>query len=495
MNNQDLTKLLKTSDNVETAIKELQNGRGKAIPNVDNINKEADHTQHKVMQWSERPDKIIKVDKEDNSMDPNLIAMESSSAQYNTKIEKVCRLPLAIQSLIVKRAVAFCFGSPVVINADPADGTKEADVLKAINAVLFDAKTKTVNRVVARNTFTYTECAELWYVEEGETNHYGFKSGSKLKCQVLAPSKDAILFPYFDDYGNMIAFSRSYAMKRDDSTTIRYFETWTNEAHYLWKVQEGSWTNEEGYPRRNEIGKIPVIYARQEKPEWHDVQELIERLEKLLSNFGDTNDYHAAPKIIAKGGIQGWAKKGDSGSVIEIDNDANIEYLTWSQAPEAVKLEIEQLIRHIYTISQTPDISFETMKGLGQLSGTALRTLFMDAHLKVMEKAEIFDEYLQRRISVIKAFLKKMNPDQRFVEACDTLIVEPEIVPYMIEDEQSKINMLMAANGNRAIASREATIQLLGWTNDVKAEMERIQAEDTAAMSGMMGLNVTESGM
>jgi hypothetical protein len=41
--------------------------------------------------------------------------------------------------------------------------------------------------------------------------------------------------------------------------------------------------------------------------------------------------------------------------------------------------------------------------------GSALKLFFMDAHLKVQEKVEIFDDYLQRRLSVIQAYIGQFN--------------------------------------------------------------------------------------
>ena len=82
-----------------------------------------------------------------------------------------------------------------------------------------------------------------------------------------------------------------------------------------------------------------------------------------------------------------------------------MQYVSWQQAPEAVKLEIETLLKLIYTITQTPDISFDAVKGLGAISGVALKLLFMDAHLKVQDKCEIFDDYLQRRVNVLLEYV------------------------------------------------------------------------------------------
>ena len=111
-----------------------------------------------------------------------------------------------------------------------------------------------------------------------------------------------------------------------------------------------------------------------------------------------------------------------------MDPDGDAHYMTWDQAPNSVKLEIETLLRLIYTITQTPDISWESVKGLN-VSGVALRLMFMDAHLKVEDKMEVFGEYLQRRYSVVQAFLKQMNAgNEQFGAACDSLTVEPIVI-------------------------------------------------------------------
>lgn len=237
----------------------------------------------------------------------------------------------------------------------------------------------------------------------------------------------------------------------------------------------------EGYPKQNPIGKIPIVYASQPQVEWADVQNLIDRLEKLLSNFADTNDYHASPKIFVQGTVKGFARKGEAGAIIEGEDGATAQYLSWASAPESVKLEIDTLLRLIYTITQTPDISFDTVKGIGAVSGVALRLLFMDAHLKVQDKCEIFDEYLQRRGNIIAAFLALA--DVKNADAAEAVIVQPQITPYIIEDELSKINILQAANGGKQIASQASTVRRLGWADDPDAELAEIQAEEDRANS------------
>ena len=122
------------------------------------------------------------------------------------------------------------------------------------------------------------------------------------------------------------------------------------------------------------------------------------------------------------------------------------------------------------------------MKGIGSISGTALKLLFTDAHLKVLDHREVFDEYLERRYNVIKAFIGQMDVNG-LKDAADSLITEPEIRPFMITDDAAEIDMWVNASGGQAIVSQETAIrrssELTGVT-DPKAEAETINAENKA---------------
>ena len=482
-------KVLLQNEDQQSIVSELMNGRNKATPAIGTYLKQLDPKQHDINDPVLRRDKWVKIDPEDiaEEIASNVKSVTNGGMDTVAKRrELVARIALALQKQIVRRAVAFLFGNDVGLIADINEGSKEEEVLKACRKVLSDAKSRAINRRVARDIFSCTEAAELWYPIEKPNNKYGFDSKFKLRCLVLSPLNGDELYPYFDETGDLVAFSRKYY--REDNSKVKhyYFETYTDEQHYIWEQTNNAWHVVDGYPRENVIGKIPVVYGCQEQVEWADVQNLIDRLEKLLSNFADTNDYHASPKIVVKGEIVRWSKKGDAGSIIEMDNTGSAEYLTWSQAPESVKLEIETLLKMIYTITQTPDISFDSVKGIN-VSGVALELMFMDAHLKVEDKREIFDEYLQRRMAIIQAYLKAMNTrDSAFGAACDNLTIEPEITPYNLRDEQSTVNLLMNATGQKAILSRKTAVSQLGWVNDPMKEIEQIEQEESSA--GMVDL-------
>ena len=480
---------LKEGADPNGVLAELRNGRITAQPKTKEYAQQVDPRLHSVMDVRKRPDKLVVVDKEaDDYGEVKNVNPNVELQREGARIEPVARIALAIQKLIRDRAVSFTFGNPVTYNCTPANET-EAAILQALKRIFYDVKISTVNRRAARNIYGTTEVAELWYQVDGEEHElYGFKTKKKFKVALFSPAFGDTLYPYFDENRDMLAFSREFTRKGSDLKSRTYFETYTKDWHYLWCCENtengqpnGKWEQAEGYPKKLAIGKIPVIYGCQMKTEWEDVQGLIERLEKLLSNFADTNDYHASPKIFVEGKIIGFARKGEAGGIIEGEEGAKASYLSWQSAPESVRLEIDTLLKMIYTITQTPDISFDTVKGIGNVSGVALKLLFMDAHLKVQDKCEIFNEYLQRRINVVKAFLKEANIRQEgWTEAADHLVIEPVITPYLIEDEQSKINILTAANGNKPIASRQTTVQRLGWVDDAQAEIRSIEEEEAA---------------
>ena len=241
----------------------------------------------------------------------------------------------------------------------------------------------------------------------------------------------------------------------------------------------------EGYPKAITIGKIPVIFGHQEEFETEDVDKLIDRLENLLSNFADTNDYHASPKIFVNGEIKGFSKKGETGAIIEGEDGSEAKYLAWQNAPESVKLEIETLLKLIYTLTQTPDISFDSVKGLGAISGIALKLLFMDAHLKVQDKKEIFDDYLPRRANVIKAYIGQFN---NTLEAeAENMDIDPEITPYMLVDELSELNYWMTANGNKPVVSQEESVERCKISTNPEATMQKLKEQSERDSSFMMG--------
>jgi SPP1 family phage portal protein len=443
------------------------------IKNIGDAIKQYDPKKHDITDTSKRQDKTIK------------------SEEGNTEsVVKVARLPLPIQKKIVLVAAAF-LGNPT-IESTP-EGTVQEDLVKILKKVWTSNKLDYKFKNIAKKTMSERQCAELWYTQEVDPTYwegFPFSTKFKLSMKILSYSLGDDLYPVFDEFGDMIAFGRGYKIKDQDGKEQQYFDLYTADKFYFAKSVNNVWlfSNGKDYstgvkPIANPILKIPIVYYSQPLTEWDDVQELIDRLEKKISNHADTNDYFDSPIVVASGTVTGFANKGESGKLLEAKEGADVKYLTWDQAPESTRMEIENLQRFIYAFTHTPDISFENMKGLGVFSGIALKMLFMDAHLKASDKEEIFGEGLQRRINYLTGAIAVL--DSKF-KAALVMEIKPKFTYFLPENILEQVDILVKAVSGR-ILSAETAVSLNPLVNDHDVEMDRLTTEQPETGGGSAG--------
>lgn len=399
------------------------------------------------------------------------------------KTKGVNRIAIPVQKYIVNSAVSFGFGNPITIQSNAEEGSDEEAVEKAIEKILLQNKADIKNRQIARELYRSTEIAEYWYYQRTEEVHedYGFKCNYRIKLKLFIPWKNDVLYPMFNEFDDMIAFSRGFTLTNKDQKVVEYFETYTDTDVKRFKKDETGWVEDviEGVGK-NVIGKIPVVYASQEETEYEDVKYDIERLELLFSRHAEINDYHAAPLTFIKGSVSTLPQAGEANKAIQGGPESDMKVISWEAAPESVKLEIETRLENIHKFTKTPDL-FRQVKGLNQISGIMLKMLFMDAHLKVMEKAEIWEDYFTRRYNILKAYVGKLL-NTSLAKAANNLELEPVIKPYMIQDTKEWVETLMTANGNQPLISQQLSAEMstLAPVEDwiiLQAEQEKAKTE------------------
>lgn len=365
----------------------------------------------------------------------------------------VSRLSLPFQKIIVDRAAAFLVGE-IGLMASP-DGETQERMVEVLKEIWHDNKLDYRTRQMARIWMSETEVAEYWYFNGDPV---------RMRMQIWAHSAGDSFYPYFNEYGDMEAFGRGYKIGE-----YEYLDVWTDDQFYSY-IKRTHWEIDKKEPNR--LGKIPIVYYQRKRPEWADVQDLIERYETMISNFADQNDYFAAPIVKVRGQVHGFADKGEQGKMIILEENADASYLTWDQAPAAIALEKDTLQELIYSMTQTPDISFKQMQGLGNITGVALRMMFLDAKLKSLKHQEEFGEGVQRRINLMKAGSLMLNTD------VSDLRVQPEFEFYMPQNEQELISMLVTASGGRAVMSRKTAVQNNPFVVNHNKEMEDLQEDE-----------------
>ncbi|MBK5722569.1 phage portal protein [Dysgonomonas sp. Marseille-P4677] len=451
------TELDFNTDDVSKLIETLKSGRLTDLPNVDELKQSYYVENHDVFNRSKRPDKPRKKKNKRDQPREQINPVTGQKETVNVPVEEIVddgvtlvnRLGFSEQKKIVNQAVAFSAGNPVELTANP-NGEQEKKLYDLLVDTFEDNKIDSFNRKICRSIFAFKEAAECWYhVPNGE-------GGWKLRVMRFAPELGDKLYPYFDGYNDMVAFSREFTAKDKDKKDVTYLTTYTSDYIHYFK-QDGSKWDKIGYDAVA-VGKIQVVYGFQEKAEYEDVNPLIARREKLRSNFGDTTDYHASPKVIADGSVTDFTEKEEAGGIIRTQNGAKVSLLTWDQAPEAIKLEDELLLEDTNRLTDTADLSFNNLKSLGSgISGETLRRLLTAPILKVYEKKEFLDEYMQRRVNLVKAYLGVIYPELK--EASKTLRIKAEIKPLQLEDYDEYIDRLKKENGGKPIKSQAQTIR------------------------------------
>lgn len=419
--------------------------------------KQYDSTKHLVYDEQKRPKK--KVDKDDG-----------------TEFIEVNRLSIPMQKKIVRLAAAFLCGNPIELSANAKDGdTVEEGMLNLLKKIWDDNKLDYESKNLAKLMMSETECAELWFSEDADKDYWNdtFNQGKKVRfrMKILAASKGDSLYPVFNAYGDMIAFGRGYKISIEGGKTEEHFDLYTPEKFYFASRVDAEW---EVKAEDNDIKEIPVIYYKQDQVEWADVQTLIERYETVISNHGDTNDYFGSPFLLVKGEILGFSKKGEQGKVLQAENGADAEFLSWQQSPDSVKLEQQNLRSLILDMTDTPDISIEQMKSLGTYSGIALKMLFLGAHLKAAEKEEIFGKGIQRRINYLKNALSKIN--SKLIPALP-MSIKPKFEYYLPKNDVEKIELLTTAVSGK-IMSQKTAIEQNPLVSDPEAELDEVKADN-----------------
>lgn len=466
-----LEKLLQVTDAVtgtpDDFIRAVTGARGKSA--YWDAAKEYNPKEHKVMSKAHRPDKPLRrsTGKKD--------AM-GNDIKETYGYEPVNRVPLPIQQHLVKQAAAFMAGNGVTLSA-PTETDEQKMLLQAVRKFLDNNKMDFRNRDIARRLLSETEVAEVWHSRRDE-------AAVDLRCKIYSPSMGCELFPVFDDEEDLIAFGIQRHSQLDKKGV---FVLYTKDEMIRYENSSGTW--EEVKRTALPYGKIPVIYYQIPEPDWAIVQPLIERLEKILSNFGDTNDYHASPTLVLTGKVTGLANKGETGKALQLDAGAKAEYVTWEGAPEAIKLEIETLLKFIYMFTQTINFSSEEMKGLGSagISGAAWDKIMTPANLKASDYQDgVFGEGIQRRINFLKAAVAQIPKSG----VSDKLAGETPITPvfslFRPDDLAERVELYMKASGGQAVMTLEEAIQGVGVSRNIAetaATIKEEQAQRAPAIS------------
>ena len=465
---------------IERKIYYLKKGRKTEHPNAHALYNDWNPNRHEIVIDEEKYPKIkITTKPEERITDPTT-GKEYIEPAVKKEVEPN-RIALPIEQDIVNIQTAFTVGTEPTLDCQPDQS--EESLLSALKQVFKKNKLKYQNKKVVRAWLSEQEVAEYWYVVKDD----GFwaklkrkvagifgksKPEYRLKSTIWSPFRGDKLYPFFNDNGDLVALSREYKKKDLDDVEITCFMTITKDMVYQWELTS-NWTDKGSFAHG--FKKLPVIYMYRPEAYCEKIKSLRVRLEKLLSNYADCIDYHFFPILMLFGDVQNFSGEFKNRVVELTGQGANAQYLTWSQTSETVKLELDQLIEKIYSMTGTPRISFENLKGSGNiLSGVAFRYAFMGAHMAVENHTEVVGEFMQRRVNFLISALGSINASLE--AASETIDVDVQIQPYTIDNLMDNIEIAVKAIQG-GVWSQEHGIMFAGNIDNLQDELNQIKEE------------------
>ncbi|WP_321519497.1 phage portal protein [uncultured Bacteroides sp.] len=432
-----------------------------------------------------RPPKKVNIYSEtlkDDKGDPLLI---------DTKDVPVAKIVTNLPKKIVRTSAAFLFGGKMTMSADDTnDGFNDLKKLFVTRL-----KMQSILKKFARVVLSETKSAIVFFPATTIKNG---KKVVELKVKILHLPKDSNndesyeFYPHFDDDDDMDAFIYKY--KADvNGVNTQCAKIWTSDQIISAKQINGIW---EMAIDKNLFGLIPVVYAEVDVPEWENEANVLDYLEKRLSRLSDTNDYFAEPILKSYGEADLPSKQTvgkeltfpitiDEETGKEIHGDA--DYLVWQQSIESVKEELSQLRNELFSGTSTPDLSFDNLKGIGNVSGVSRKFMMMDAIIKASENMEVFGPVVQRCVSVIRAAMMNIL-DIKYKNDLTDNDIEITFGSILPEDLTEELDNLSLACGGKPFNSQRTIVSRSPYTKDTEEEMKAIEKENLLNRESLGGI-------
>ncbi|MDH6308101.1 hypothetical protein M2451_002620 [Dysgonomonas sp. PFB1-18] len=377
------------------------------------------------------------------------------------------RLPLSYPVYINEIALVFIYGRPVQWLERTKD-TKNA--FAAFNHFIEDTHFNSKIRQAKRLAGSETQSALLFHT-------YQNKDG-KAQCliKVLAKSLGDDLYYIKDQYDRLLYFARGYYLSEGGGKTTYHVDIFTDDIIYRCKRGGLGWDIEK---EPNYIGKKPIILFEQET-EWSGANPLIKRQEYMKSRTADVNDYMADPALVATADVvKGLPEKDTENKLYVLSEKGQLNYLVPETADELKKQEREDNERHIFRETFTPNIDFDTMSKLTNISAKALKQMMILADIKAQMRKETHDEYLKRIANLIITIIGKVThvDDVAVRTECERMKVGHEYQEPFGEDITEAItNAIKEVNAGGM--SKETLIELNPLVKDKAQEKQRIASEE-----------------
>lgn len=370
------------------------------------------------------------------------------------------KLPRAKQRYINEVELFFLLGNPILWKKEEGDDEAYKLFTGFLEAQRYNANMRKFKRLAGAET----ESAKLYHIYRDEAS-----GAMQVKTVVLARETGYKLRPLFDQYGNLRAFAYGYQLV-EGGKTIQHWDIQTPDFLFFTKKTAVGWEVE---TFQNPTKKINIIFARQPKA-WDGAEQRLSREEMLDSKVADTNNYFADPIATATADvIASMADPHNVGKLIQLTgSESRFDYVNPPQNSAAREAEKQDLNDSILFDTMTPDFSFDKIKGMGTLSGDAIKNAMILGYIKRDNRKEVYAELVDRERSLIISILKVLHAEM--AAKLDELVISFEFSEPFAEDKQknwSAISNLYQAG----VCSLETAVTMLALSDAPEEEIAKIK--------------------
>ena len=415
--------------------------------------------------------------------------------RLDDKVVDVARIVTNFPRKLVRTDTAMMFGGRMNISSDNKDdGFNEFK--RAWERVL---GMQDVLIEFAEKVLSETKAAIVFYPSTYE--HWSGKKSSEINCKILSlPAQENILYEFYPHFngGKMDAFMHRYQIIDDDNMVREQVMIWTREKTIIGTQTSSDWERKEYI---NPWGLIPIVYAEVNEPAWDESASTMDAREMRLSRLADTNDYFAEPTIVTYGesNLPGKNTVGkeiqfpiiyDDDSGKPVHGDAHV--MAWDQSINSTEKELDEVKDEMQSGASMPDLSFNNLKGMGNLSGVSRRFMMLDAEIKTKINMRTFRPALNRCITIVTAGIANITNikyRQQLINNWITVSFESILPKDPVEDAQ----VLSIANGGKPFNSQQTVVSKSPLTppGDVDGELERMEedAQKESERSQQIGMS------
>ncbi|MGL5262726.1 MAG: phage portal protein [Bacteroides sp.] len=426
---------------------------------------------------------------------PNIIKYDEETKQYYE--EEISRVAFSFQQIILTKQLSALCGNPTRFRLPIADQTevhekqftewKEGWAVKDMDILVYNAL-ESIGKTGDVAVYMYIDSKGL------------------MRYKVFSFDKGDMLFPHYDEAGEIDLFARKYTSINSYGEDESRIDIFTRTHVFSLKEAEGKDNDVlrfvddkyiiEDYvmidkPMKHGLDFVPIAYHRDDKGAWWSAsQKTIEEFEWSFSCLTHSNMAYAFPIMYIKGSevvVEPDMIRNSVKAIIMPNKESDAGFLQRPDGSSSFELQLKKLYDMIYQQSFTvnpPEVRS------GDLPGVAIKLLYSPSIEKANEMAKKLNPFLDVLVDMFTYFY---GIEVEKLSEFKNLKVYAYLEPYVHQNDSEVIKNL-ETSVNAGFLSKKSATEISPYSNN--NEIDRIEQEVEAAyqLDSLTDLKATIDG-